>query len=151
MSVPLFQQAKVGAYVMKQKMKGNKHYPLVLMLEPLFQCNLACAGCGKIDYPKPIMKQRLSVEECLEAVDECGAPIVALPGGEPLIHNGIVDIVNGIVARKKFVSLCTNAILLEKKLDLFTPSKYLFFSVHLDGMKDITTNQFVAQVFLIRR
>lgn len=136
LSVPLFQQAKVGAYVAAQKLKGNKKYPLVLMLEPLFQCNLACAGCGKIDYPKPIMKQRLSVEECLDAVDECGAPIVAIPGGEPLIHNEIVDIVNGIVARKKFVSLCTNAILLEKKIDLFTPSKYLFFSVHLDGMRD---------------
>lgn len=106
------------------------------MLEPLFQCNLACAGCGKIDYPMPIMKQRLSVEECLSAAEECGAPIVAIPGGEPLIHNGIGEIVEGLVKQKRFVSLCTNAILLEKKLHLFKPSKYLFFSVHLDGMKD---------------
>ena len=95
------QQERVGAYVMKQKLKGNKHYPLVLMLEPLFKCNLACAGCGKIDYPKPILDKRLSVEDCLEAVDECGAPIVAIPGGEPLIHMEIGEIVAGIVALKK--------------------------------------------------
>ncbi len=106
------------------------------MLEPLFRCNLACVGCGKIDYPEPILNRRLSVEECLEAVDECGAPMVAIPGGEPLIHRDIGEIVKGIVARKKFVSLCTNALLLEKKLDLFEPSPYLFFSVHLDGLKD---------------
>ncbi len=136
MSVPFMQQARVGAYVMKQKLKGNKHYPLVLMLEPLFKCNLACAGCGKIDYPKPILDKRLSVKDCLEAVDECGAPIVAIPGGEPLIHKEIGEIVEGIVARKKYVSLCTNALLLEKKLHLFKPSPFLFFSVHLDGLKD---------------
>ncbi len=111
------QQIRVGAYVMKQRLKGNKRYPLVLMLEPLFRCNLACAGCGKIDYPKPILDKRLSVKECLDAVDECGAPIVAIPGGEPLIHKEIGEIVAGIVARKKYVSLCTNALLLEKKLD----------------------------------
>jgi hopanoid biosynthesis associated radical SAM protein HpnH len=106
------------------------------MLEPLFRCNLACVGCGKIDYPDPILNQRLSVKECLDAVDECGAPMVAIPGGEPLIHREIGEIVKGIVARKKFVSLCTNALLLEKKLHLFEPSPYLFFSVHLDGLKD---------------
>ena len=135
MSVPLFQQIKVGAYVARQTLARRKRYPLVMMLEPLFQCNLACAGCGKIDYPKPIMKSRLSAAECLAAVDECGAPMVAIPGGEPLIHAEIKQIVDGIVARGKFVSLCTNALLLEKRLDLFTPSKYLFFSVHLDGLK----------------
>jgi hopanoid biosynthesis associated radical SAM protein HpnH len=128
--------ATVGTYVLKQKLKGNKRYPLVLMLEPLFRCNLACAGCGKIDYPDAILNRRMSVEECLEAVDECGAPMVAIPGGEPLIHKEIGEIVAGIVARKKFVSLCTNALLLEKKLHLFKPSPYLFFSVHLDGLKD---------------
>jgi hopanoid biosynthesis associated radical SAM protein HpnH len=106
------------------------------MLEPLFRCNLACVGCGKIDYPDPILNQRLSVKECLDAVDECGAPMVAIPGGEPLIHREIGEIVKGIVARKKFVSLCTNALLLEKKLHLFEPSPYLFFSVHLDGLKE---------------
>ncbi|QPC44414.1 adenosyl-hopene transferase HpnH [Kaustia mangrovi] len=136
MAVPLIQQARVGAYILKQKLKGNKRYPLVLMLEPLFRCNLACPGCGKIDYPKPILDQRLSVEECLEAVDECGAPIVSIPGGEPLIHREMDQIVKAIVDRKKFVYLCTNALLLKKKLDLFEPSPYLTFSVHLDGLKE---------------
>src|SRR5271156_5880376 len=105
MSVPLRQQIQVGAYILKQKLLGNARYPLVLMLEPLFRCNLACAGCGKIDYPEEILDQRLSVEECLKAVDECDAPMVAIPGGEPLIHKEIGEIVSGIVARKKFVSL----------------------------------------------
>jgi hopanoid biosynthesis associated radical SAM protein HpnH len=136
MQIPFFKELKIGAYILKQKLLGRKRYPLVLMLEPLFRCNLACVGCGKIDYPEPILNRRLSVEECLEAVDECGAPMVAIPGGEPLIHRDIAEIVKGIVARKKFVSLCTNALLLEKKLDLFEPSPYLFFSVHLDGLKD---------------
>lgn len=136
MGIPVMQAVRVGAYLMKQKLTGRKRFPLVLMLEPLFQCNLACAGCGKIDYPKPILQRRLSAKECLEAVDECGAPLVAIPGGEPLIHNEIGEIVEGIVARKKYVSLCTNAILLEKKLHLFKPSPFLFFSVHLDGLKE---------------
>ena len=136
MAVPLIQQIRVGAYVMKQRLLGNEHYPLVLMLEPLFRCNLACPGCGKIDYPNAILNKRLSAEECFEAVDECGAPMVAIPGGEPLLHKEIGEIVKGIIARKKFVSLCTNALLLEKKLHLFEPSDYLFFSVHLDGLKE---------------
>lgn len=135
MPVPLIQQARVGAYIMKQRLKGVKRYPLVLMLEPLFRCNLACNGCGKIDYEAKILNQRLSLEECLQAVDECGAPVVSIPGGEPLIHKQIVPIVEGIIARKKFVYLCTNALLLERKLDRFTPSPYLTFSVHLDGME----------------
>jgi hopanoid biosynthesis associated radical SAM protein HpnH len=132
----LRQKAAVGSYVLKQRLTGRKRYPLVLMLEPLFRCNLACFGCGKIDYPDAILNKRLSVKECLDAVDECGAPMVAIPGGEPLIHKEIGEIVKGIVARKKFVSLCTNALLLEKKLHLFEPSPYLFFSVHLDGLKE---------------
>ncbi|MDC7785975.1 adenosyl-hopene transferase HpnH [Rhodoplanes sp. TEM] len=136
MAIPFFKEMRIGAYVLKQKLLGRKRYPLVLMLEPLFRCNLACAGCGKIDYPETILNQRMSVEECLRAVDECGAPMVAIPGGEPLIHKEIGEIVKGIVARKKFVSLCTNALLLEKKLHLFEPSPYLFFSVHLDGLKE---------------
>ncbi len=136
MTVSLHQQARVGAYVMKQTIMRRKKYPLVLFLEPLFRCNLACPGCGKIDYPAPILNKRLSVKECLDAVDECGAPVVAIPGGEPLIHKEIGEIVEGIVARKKFVSLCTNALLLEKKLDLFKPSPFLFFSVHLDGLEE---------------
>jgi hopanoid biosynthesis associated radical SAM protein HpnH len=136
MNIPFFKEVRIGAYLLKQKLLGRKRFPLVLMLEPLFRCNLACVGCGKIDYPDPILNRRLSVEECLEAVDECGTPMVAIPGGEPLIHRDIGEIVKGIVARKKFVSLCTNALLLEKKLDLFEPSPYLFFSVHLDGLKE---------------
>jgi hopanoid biosynthesis associated radical SAM protein HpnH len=134
--VSLRQKVVVGAYVIRQRLKGRKRYPLVLMLEPLFRCNLACFGCGKIDYPDAILNKRLSVKECLDAVDECGAPMVAIPGGEPLIHREIGEIVKGIVGRKKFVSLCTNALLLEKKLHLFEPSPYLFFSVHLDGLKE---------------
>ena len=136
MAVPLEQAARVGAYVLAQKLKGRRRYPLVLMLEPLFRCNLACAGCGKIDYPDEILNRRLSVAECLAAVDECGAPVVSIPGGEPLLHKEIDQIVAAIVARRKFVYLCTNALLLKKKLHLFRPSRYLTFSVHLDGLKD---------------
>lgn len=133
MSVPLRQQFDVALYIIKQKLKGNKHYPLVLMLEPLFRCNLACAGCGKIDYPDEILNQRLSVQQCLDAAEECGAPIVSIPGGEPLLHKEIDQIVKGLIERKKYVTLCTNALLMEKKMDLFTPSPYFNFSVHLDG------------------
>src|SRR5262249_33528306 len=136
MRVPFLKEMRIGAYILKQKFVGRKRYPLVLMLDPLFRCNLACVGCGKIDYPDPILNRRLTVKECLDAVDECGAPMVAIPGGEPLIHREIGEIVKGLVARKKFVSLCTNALLLEKKLHLFEPSPYLFFSVHLDGLKE---------------
>jgi hopanoid biosynthesis associated radical SAM protein HpnH len=136
MAVPFLKEIRIGSYIVQQKLRGRERYPLVLMLEPLFRCNLACAGCGKIDYPDPILNRRLSVKECLDAVDECGAPMVAIPGGEPLIHREIGEIVKGIVARKKFVSLCTNALLLEKKLHLFEPSPYLFFSVHLDGLRE---------------
>ncbi|MDP4593054.1 MAG: adenosyl-hopene transferase HpnH, partial [Beijerinckiaceae bacterium] len=135
MAVPVIQQIRVGAYIMKQRMKGVEKYPLVLMLEPLFKCNLACPGCGKIDYEDDILAKRLSFEQCMEAVDECGAPIVSIPGGEPLIHKEIKQIVEGIVQRKKFVYLCTNALLLEKRLGDFTPSPYLTFSVHLDGLE----------------
>lgn len=134
--VPLLQQIRVGAYIMKQRIKGNDRYPLVLMLEPLFQCNLACAGCGKIDYPDPILAQRLSVEDCLKAAQDCGAPIVSIPGGEPLLHKEMDQIVAGLVAQKRFVYLCTNALLLKKRMHLFTPSPYLTFSVHLDGLED---------------
>ena len=135
MAVPVIQQVRVGAYIMGKKLRGVEKYPLVLMLEPLFRCNLACPGCGKIDYEDDILNKRLSVEECLKAVDDCGAPIVSIPGGEPLIHKEIVQVVEGIVARKKFVYLCTNALLLEKNLSKFTPTPYLTFSVHLDGME----------------
>jgi len=136
LAVPLIQQLRVGAYIMKQQLRGNKRYPLVLMLEPLFRCNLACPGCGKIDYPDDILDRRLSVAECIEAVEESGAPIVSIPGGEPLIHKEMPEIVAELVKRKRFVYLCTNALLLAKKIDLFTPSKYLTFSIHLDGLEE---------------
>src|SRR5438094_4230169 len=136
MPVPISQMWTVATYVLKQKLKGRKRYPFVLMLEPLFRCNLACAGCGKIQYPAHILKKDLSPEECFKAVDECGTPMVSIPGGEPLMHSQIEKIVEGLVARKKYIYLCTNAILLKEKLDLFTPSKYLTFSVQLDGQRE---------------
>ena len=137
MSVPLKQVIRVGAYVVKQHVLGRKRYPLVLMLEPLFRCNLACSGCGKIDYPAEILNQRLSVADALLAVDECGAPVVAIAGGEPLLHREMPQIVEGILARKKFVYLCTNALLLEKKMDDYKPNPFFSWDVHLDGDKEM--------------
>jgi len=136
MAVPLIQQARIGAYLLGKKLKGQDKYPLVLMLEPLFRCNLACPGCGKIDYEDDILNKRLSFDDCMTAVDECGAPVVSIPGGEPLLHKEIKQIVEGIIERKKFVYLCTNALLMEKRLENFTPSPYLTFSVHLDGLEE---------------
>jgi hopanoid biosynthesis associated radical SAM protein HpnH len=136
MPVPISQGFTVATYLLKQKLMGRKRYPFVLMLEPLFRCNLACAGCGKIQYPAHILKQELTPDECFRAVDECGTPMVSIPGGEPLMHSAIDKIVEGLVARKKYIYLCTNAILLKEKLDLFKPSKYLTFSVHMDGQKE---------------
>jgi hopanoid biosynthesis associated radical SAM protein HpnH len=134
--IPLIQKYKVASYLAGRKLRGDKRYPLVLMLEPLFMCNLACSGCGKIDYPKEILQKRVSLEDALRAVDECGAPIVSIPGGEPLIHKEMPLIVAGIVARKKFVYLCTNAILLSRHIDEYQPSPYLTFSIHLDGNRE---------------
>jgi hopanoid biosynthesis associated radical SAM protein HpnH len=136
MPVPMSQMWTVATYLLKQKIAGRKRYPFVLMLEPLFKCNLACAGCGKIQYPAHILKQELSPEDCFKAVEECGTPMVSIPGGEPLMHSQIDKIVEGLVARKKYIYLCTNALLLKEKLDLFKPSKYLTFSVHVDGQKE---------------
>src|SRR5438270_3821118 len=126
----------VASYVLRQKLAGRKRYPLVLMLEPLFRCNLACAGCGKIQYPAHILKKDLTPEQCFQAVEECGAPMVSIPGGEPLMHPQIAEIVAGLVKRKKYIYLCTNALLLKEKLGSFQPSKYLTFSVHLDGQRE---------------
>ncbi len=137
MSVPLRQVARVGAYVVKQHVLGRKRYPLVLMLEPLFRCNLACSGCGKIDYPNEILNQRLSVADALGAADECGAPMVSIAGGEPLLHKEMPQIVEGLLARKKFIYLCTNALLLEKKMDLYKPHPDFSWDVHLDGDKEM--------------
>jgi hopanoid biosynthesis associated radical SAM protein HpnH len=136
MGVPIRQQIAVGSYLIKQKLKGVKKYPLVLMLEPLFRCNLACGGCGKIAHSEEILDRRLSFDECMQAVDECGAPMVSIPGGEPLLHKEMPEIVEGIIARKKYVYLCTNALLLKKRINDYQPSPYLTFSVHLDGLKE---------------
>jgi hopanoid biosynthesis associated radical SAM protein HpnH len=136
MGVPISQMWTVASYVARQKLAGRRRYPLVLMLEPLFRCNLACAGCGKIQYPAHVLKRQLTPHECFAAVEECGAPMVSIPGGEPLMHPQIDQIVAGLVARKKYVYLCTNALLLKQKLDLFKPSKYLAFSVHMDGQRE---------------
>jgi hopanoid biosynthesis associated radical SAM protein HpnH len=133
MAIALKQAIAVGSYVMRQRLMGKKRYPLVLMLEPLFRCNLACNGCGKIQHPVEILRQHLSPEKCFEAVDECGAPVVVVAGGEPLLHHEIEEVVGAIIARKKFVYLCTNALLIEKKIDRFTPSPFFAWTVHLDG------------------
>jgi len=137
MPVPVSQMWAVASYVVKQKAMGRKRYPLVLMLEPLFRCNLACAGCGKIQYPGHILKKQLTPEQCFTAVEECGVPMVAIPGGEPMLHPQIGEIVAGLVARKKYVYVCTNAILLKQRLEegVFKPSKFLAFSIHMDGPK----------------
>ncbi|HUY32958.1 MAG TPA: adenosyl-hopene transferase HpnH [Pirellulales bacterium] len=136
MSVPLSQMWTVATYVLSQKLRGRRRYPLVMMLEPLFRCNLACAGCGKIQFPAEILRRQLSPEQCFHAADECGAPLVSIPGGEPLLHPRIDEIVAGLVARKKYVYLCTNALKLIECLPRFQPSKYLTFSVHMDGPRE---------------
>jgi hopanoid biosynthesis associated radical SAM protein HpnH len=136
MAVQLQQALTVGKYLVTQRLLGRKKFPLVLMLEPLFRCNLACSGCGKIQHPPEILKQNLSPEECFAAVEECGAPVVSIPGGEPLLHPQIAEIVRGLIERKKFIYLCTNGLLLEKSLDKFKPSPYFTFMVHLDGLRE---------------
>ena len=136
MAIPLQQILRVGAYVVRRHLAGDRRYPLVLMLEPLFRCNLACSGCGKIDYPASILNSRLSVEECVAAAEECPAPVVSVAGGEPLLHRDIDRIVSELIARKKFVYLCTNGLLLEKKLDAFTPSPYFTWQLHIDGDRE---------------
>lgn len=136
MGIQLLQAVEIGKYLVAQRLKGRKRFPLVLMLEPLFRCNLACSGCGKIQHPTEILKQNLTPEQCFAAVEECGAPVVSIPGGEPLLHPQIDEIVRGLIARKKFIYLCTNGLLLEKSLHKFEPSPYLTFTVHLDGMRE---------------
>ena len=136
MGIPLRQTLAILRYILKQRLRGIERYPLVLMLEPLFRCNLACAGCGKIDYPEEILDRRLSPADCMAAIDECGAPVVSIAGGEPLIHKEMPEIVRGLIERKKFVYLCTNALLLSRRIDDYAPSPYLTFSIHLDGNRD---------------
>ncbi len=135
MGVPVSQMWAVASYILRQKAAGRKRYPLVLMLEPLFRCNLACSGCGKIQYPAGILRQELTPEQCFRAAEECGAPMVSIPGGEPLLHPQISEIVDGLVARGKYVYLCTNALVLGEKIGLFRPSKFFTINIHLDGQK----------------
>jgi hopanoid biosynthesis associated radical SAM protein HpnH len=137
MGIPLSQTLAVGSYVLRQHLRGRKRYPLVLMLEPLFRCNLACAGCGKIDYPDKILDQRLSVADCMQAIDECGAPVVVLAGGEPLLHRELPEIVSGALAKRKYVTVCTNALLMQKRLEQYQPHPRFNWSVHLDGDKEM--------------
>jgi len=136
MSIPAVQKARIGAYIIQQVLAGRRRFPLVLMLEPLFRCNLHCKGCGKISYPVEVLNRRLSVEECLDAAETCGAPVVSIPGGEPLMHPDIHVIVDALTARKRFVYLCTNGLLVHKKIDLFSPSPYLSFNIHIDGLHE---------------
>src|SRR6202790_4420813 len=137
MAISLKQAVAVGSYVVRQRMAGRKRYPLVLMLEPLFRCNLACGGCGKIQHPVEVLRRHLTPEQCFTAVEECGAPVVAIPGGEPLLHPQIDEIVRGLIERKKFIYLCTNAFRVEQSLDKFTPSDYFGFNIHLDGPREV--------------
>jgi hopanoid biosynthesis associated radical SAM protein HpnH len=136
MAVPVRQAARMGAYLMKQRIQGNDKYPLIVELEPLFQCNLACEGCGKIQHPDHELRRRMPVDQAVAAIEECGAPMVSLAGGEPLIHPEIDEIVRQLVKRKKFVYLCTNALLLEQKLHKFTPSPYFSWAIHIDGLRE---------------
>ncbi len=136
MSVPLRQSVKIGGYLLAQKLRRREHFPLLVELEPLFQCNLACSFCGKIQYPEHILKKRMPVDQALAAIEECGAPMVSIAGGEPLVHPEVHLLAGELVARRKFVFLCTNAILMTKKLDLFEPSPYFSWVVHLDGLRE---------------
>src|SRR2546429_8335939 len=136
MPMPLRVSLRIGKHLMKQKLSGNKKFPLLLELEPLFACNLKCAGCGKIQQPHTILKQRMPVEQAVAAVEECGAPMVSIAGGEPLMHPQIDVIVAELVKRKKYVFLCTNALLIPKKLDKFKPSPYFAWAVHIDGLRE---------------
>ncbi len=136
MSIPLQQKIAVASYIARKRLAGVEKYALVLQLEPLFQCNLACAGCGKIQHTREVLARRLTVDECVAAVEECEAPIVSIAGGEPLIHNEIQEIAQALIERKRFVYLCTNAIMMRKKLDLFAPSPYFAWSIHIDGLRE---------------
>jgi hopanoid biosynthesis associated radical SAM protein HpnH len=136
MTVPLRQSMKIGGYIIRQQLKGRERFPLLVELEPLFQCNLECIGCGKIQHPEATLRRRMPVEQAIAAIEECGAPMVSIAGGEPLIHPEIDEIARQLIARKKYVFLCTNAILMEKKLDLFKPSRYFAWAVHIDGLRE---------------
>ncbi|MGW0595153.1 adenosyl-hopene transferase HpnH [Streptosporangium sp. NPDC002607] len=136
MPTPIRQSLRIGGYILRQKLRGRTKFPLLVELEPLFACNLHCAGCGKIQHPADVLKQRMPVEQALAAIEECGAPMVSIAGGEPLMHPQIGELVRELVARRKYVFLCTNALLIPKKIDQFKPSRYFAWAIHLDGMRE---------------
>ena len=136
MSTPFAQKLEIAKYIFGKKLKGEAKYPLVMELEPLFQCNLACAGCGKIQHPNEILRKRLSVEDCIAAIEECGAPVISIAGGEPLVYEDLPRLVDELIKRKKVVIVCTNAILLEKKIDKFKPHPLFTWMIHLDGLRE---------------
>src|SRR5919198_558546 len=136
MAVPLRQSLRVAAYLARQRLAGREKFPLLVELEPLYQCNLACAGCGKIQHPDHVLRRRMPVDQALGAIEESGAPMVSIAGGEPLIHPEINVIASELVRRRRFVYLCTNAILMKRKLDDFEPSPYFAWAVHIDGLRE---------------
>ncbi|RFS82825.1 adenosyl-hopene transferase HpnH [Actinomadura spongiicola] len=136
MAMPLRQSLRVGGHILRNRLRGRTRFPLIVELEPLFACNLACAGCGKIQHPADVLKQRMPVEQAVAAVRECGAPMVSIAGGEPLMHPQIGEMVAELVAMKRYVFLCTNAALIPKKIDLFEPSRYFAWAVHIDGLRE---------------
>src|SRR6476660_4924687 len=136
MAIPLRQTTRVGLYLIKNKLRRRTRFPLIVELEPLFACNLSCPGCGKIQHPTEVLRRRVSVDEAVAAMEECGAPMVSIAGGEPLLHPDIDEMVRQLVRRKRFVYLCTNAVLLRRKLHLFEPSPYLSLAIHIDGLRE---------------
>ena len=136
MTMPLRQSVRIGTYLLRQKIRGRTKFPLIVELEPLFACNLKCAGCGKIQHPANVLKQRMPVEQAIAAIEECGAPMVSIAGGEPLMHPEIDEIVRRLIARKIYVFLCTNALLIPKHIDKFKPSRYFAWAVHIDGLAE---------------
>jgi hopanoid biosynthesis associated radical SAM protein HpnH len=136
MPVPARQSIRIGTYIMRQRLARRRRFPLLVELEPLYQCNLACAGCGKIQQPDDLLRRRMPVEDAIAAIEESGAPMVSIAGGEPLIHPDIHVIASELIKRRKYVFLCTNALLMEKKMDLFKPSQYFAWAVHIDGLRE---------------
>src|SRR4051812_34092278 len=136
MGIPVRQSARIAGYLMAQRLRGREKFPLIVELEPLLQCNLACAGCGKIQHPDHILRKRMSVEDAVSAIEESGAPMVSIAGGEPLVHKEVHLIAAELMKRKKFVYLCTNGLLMTKKMDLFEPSPYFSWVVHMDGLRE---------------
>ena len=137
MAVPISQAMTVAKYAIGNSIKGVKRYPLVMMLEPLFQCNLNCVGCGKIQYPREILEKRMPKEDAWAAIEECGAPMVSIAGGEPLIHPEMPEMIQGFIDRKKYIYMCTNAQILLKKIDLYKPNKFFSFGIHLEGIEEV--------------